>query len=48
LRDPGLDVVETVDEGVSRNAQFKVFARQIVERPEESEAVAEPAAEPAQ
>jgi type IV pilus assembly protein PilN len=31
LRDPGLDVVETVDEGIARNAQFKVFAQQRVE-----------------
>lgn len=31
LRDPGLDVVETVDEGVARNAQFKVFAQQRVQ-----------------
>jgi hypothetical protein len=28
LRDPGLDVVETVEAGVARNAQFKVFAQQ--------------------
>jgi type IV pilus assembly protein PilN len=31
LREPGLDIVETVDEGVARNAQFKIFAQQIVE-----------------
>jgi type IV pilus assembly protein PilN len=31
LRDPGLDVVETVEEGVARNAQFKVFAQQRVQ-----------------
>ena len=31
LKDPGLDVVETVDEGVARNAQFKIFAQQIAE-----------------
>jgi len=29
LRDPGLDVVETVTSGVDRNAQFKVFASQV-------------------
>jgi type IV pilus assembly protein PilN len=29
LRNPGLDVVETVDRGPSRNAQFKVFAEQV-------------------
>jgi type IV pilus assembly protein PilN len=34
LRDPGLDVVETIDEGAARNAQFKVFAQQIVETAE--------------
>jgi type IV pilus assembly protein PilN len=31
LRDPGLDIVETVEEGVARNAQFKVFAQQRVQ-----------------
>jgi type IV pilus assembly protein PilN len=29
LRDPGLDVVETVTSGVDRNAQFRVFAQQV-------------------
>lgn len=29
LRNPGLDVVETVEAGRARNAQFKVFAEQI-------------------
>lgn len=29
LRDPGLDVVETVSSGVDRNSQFKLFAQQI-------------------
>jgi type IV pilus assembly protein PilN len=29
LRDPGLDVVETVDLGPMRNAQFTVFAQQV-------------------
>ena len=29
LRDPGLDVVETVNSGVDRNSQFKVFAQQV-------------------
>ena len=48
LREPGLDVVETVDEGPQRNAQFKIFAQQILERPEEAEAVAEPTAGAAQ
>ena len=31
LKDPGLDVVETVDKGVARNAQIKIFAQQIAE-----------------
>ena len=35
LHDPGLDIVETIDEGAARNAQFKIFAQQILERPEE-------------
>lgn len=42
LRDPGLDVVETIDEGAARNAQFKIFAQQIVET-SESQAGAVPA-----
>jgi type IV pilus assembly protein PilN len=29
LRDPGLDVVETVTQGVDRNSQFKLFANQV-------------------
>ena len=29
LRDPGLDVVQTVDDGPARNSQFTVFAQQI-------------------
>ena len=29
LRDPGLDVVETVEDGAARNAQFTIFAQQI-------------------
>jgi type IV pilus assembly protein PilN len=29
LRNPGLDVVETVDSGPTKNAQFKVFAQQV-------------------
>jgi type IV pilus assembly protein PilN len=29
LRDPGLDVVQTVDSGPSRNAQFTIFAQQV-------------------
>ena len=29
LRDPGLDVVETVTSGIDRNSQFKVFAQQV-------------------
>jgi type IV pilus assembly protein PilN len=29
LRNPGLDVVETVTSGVDRNSQFKVFAQQV-------------------
>jgi hypothetical protein len=43
LRDPGLDVVETVEEGVARNAQFKVFAQQRVQT-EQSATGAEPVA----
>jgi type IV pilus assembly protein PilN len=34
LRDPGLDVVETVEAGPARNAQFKIFAQQMSEEPE--------------
>jgi type IV pilus assembly protein PilN len=41
LREPGLDVVQTVDEGAARNAQFKIFAQQIVEQSEEAEAAAQ-------
>ena len=29
LRDPGLDVVETTDDGPARNASFTIFAQQI-------------------
>jgi len=29
LQDPGLDVVETTEDGTTRNAQFTVFAQQI-------------------
>lgn len=29
LRDPGLDVVETVTSGVDRNSQFRLFAQQV-------------------
>ena len=29
MREPGLDVVETVDTGPSRNAQFTIFAQQV-------------------
>ena len=29
LRDPGLDVVETTEEGPNRNAEFTIFAQQI-------------------
>ena len=29
LRNPGLDVVETVTSGVDRNAQFRLFAQQV-------------------
>ncbi len=35
LRDPGLDVVETVDEGAARNARFTIFAQQISQSGEE-------------
>lgn len=36
LREPGLDVVQTVDAGPARNAQFKVFAQQVSENSEEA------------
>lgn len=29
LRDPGLEVVETVDDGPSRNSRFRIFAEQV-------------------
>ncbi len=35
LRDPGLDVVQTVNDGPSRNAEFTVFAQQIAMDDEE-------------
>ena len=35
LRDPGLDVVETVEDGAARNARFTVFAQQISVNDEE-------------
>jgi len=34
LRDPGLDVVETVEAGPARNAQFKIFAQQMSDESE--------------
>jgi type IV pilus assembly protein PilN len=34
LREPGLDVVETVEAGPARNAQFKIFAQQMSEESE--------------
>jgi type IV pilus assembly protein PilN len=40
LKDPGLDVVETVNDGPARNAAFTVFAQQIA-MDEEDEAFAE-------
>jgi len=40
LKDPGLDVVETVNDGPARNASFTVFAQQIA-MDEEDEAFAE-------
>jgi type IV pilus assembly protein PilN len=42
LRDPGLDVVETVEDGVARNAQFKVFAQQRVQSEQAAAAEAVP------
>ena len=40
LRDPGLDVVETVTQGVDRNSQFKLFANQVaMAGPADGEAV---------
>jgi type IV pilus assembly protein PilN len=38
LREPGLDVVETVSSGVDRNSQFKVFAQQVSMNTPEGEA----------
>lgn len=39
LRDPGLDIVESVTAGVDRNSQFKVFAQQVsMATPAEGEA----------
>ena len=37
LRDPGLDVVETIDRGPMRDAQFTVFMQQIAMDDEEEE-----------
>jgi type IV pilus assembly protein PilN len=34
LREPGLDVVETVEAGPARNARFKIFAQQMSEESE--------------
>lgn len=36
LRDPGLDVVETTEEGPARNANFSIFAQQISVNDEDS------------
>ena len=36
LRDPGLDVVETVEEGSARSARFTIFAQQVSNLDEES------------
>ena len=41
LRDPGLDVVETIDQGPGRNAQFTLFMQQI-SMDEDAEEVAMP------
>jgi len=35
LRDPGLDVVQTVVNGAARNAQFTIFAQQVSVNDEE-------------
>ena len=41
LRDPALDVVETVTSGIDRNSQFKLFAQQVsMATPAEGEAAA--------
>ena len=37
LRDPGLDVVETVEDGAARNAEFTIFAQQVSISDEEGE-----------
>lgn len=39
LRDPGLDVVETVDLGPTRNAQFTIFMQQVPMNGEDAEGV---------
>jgi type IV pilus assembly protein PilN len=38
LRDPGLDIVESVRSGIDRNSQFKVFAQQVSMNTAEGEA----------
>lgn len=43
LREPGLDVVETVEAGPVKNAQFKIFAQQVSEDPTQDPANAEAA-----
>jgi type IV pilus assembly protein PilN len=46
LRDPGLDVVETVTSGVDRNSQFRLFAQQVsMANPADGEAAAGGAAQ---
>ena len=35
LRDPGLDVVQTIDSGPARNSEFTVFAQQVAMNEEE-------------
>jgi type IV pilus assembly protein PilN len=38
LRDPGLDVVQTVTSGTARNSQFTLFAQQVQMNPNDMEA----------
>jgi type IV pilus assembly protein PilN len=38
LRDPGLEIVESVTSGVDRNSQFKLFAQQVSMVPADGEA----------
>jgi type IV pilus assembly protein PilN len=45
LREPGLDIVQAVRQGVDRNSQFKVFAQQVSTATAEGEPAAKGAAQ---